>query len=229
MENNKKKEKSHYVTILIIGNTNVGKTLLLERIVKGNDLDRFQTQVTIGVEFAELTYDFGTGRTYKVQFIDVPGGQTARTMVSSYYRGVDGIIAVYDVNEAKTFDALCGEWLPTAGEMVGKENTPALVIANKKDLWVKGEKKLTQCIETQTRDLNLSLHDRLMLDANITIASALVWKFPDRETPVDSFVWRLIKRKAETNGDSESGGRISLFSRDVDENGARANDQECAC
>lgn len=208
-------------TILIIGDPGVGKTLLSKRVLNGSALDDFQTEVTIDPDFVAVTYDFGTDRKYTVNFVDVPGGVRARSLVASYYRGVDAIIAVYDVTAPRTFDSLRDEWLPAAGDMVGKDNTPLLVIANKIDLWKRDAQTLTNFIDSHTRDINLRLHDRLMLKENIVPASALVWRFPDRETPIDNFVYEVLTRKAEAAGDMETSGRIALFTRDFDERSAR--------
>jgi len=68
-----------------------------------------------------------------------------------------------------------------------------------------------------------------MIKDNLVPASALCWKFPDRETPFDAFVRRVIQRKAEHSGDAETSKRISLFERDVDERGVRAGDEGSAC
>jgi len=71
---------------------------------------------TIGVDFKvkvmDVVQDPTTGQTKKIKVTvwDTAGQERFRTLTSSYYRGAQGIILVYDVSRRDTFDNL-STWL----------------------------------------------------------------------------------------------------------------------
>ncbi len=52
------------------------------------------------------------GKNIKFQIWDTAGQDRFRTLTSSYYRGADGIIIVYDITEQSTFDDIAKHWVP---------------------------------------------------------------------------------------------------------------------
>ena len=58
-----------------------------------------------------------------------------RTIVSSFYRGADGLIVVYDVTDRSSFERV-PSWLSEA-KFHGAENCIALLVGNKTDKEVK--------------------------------------------------------------------------------------------
>ncbi len=63
---------------------------------------------------------------------DTAGQERFRTITSAYYRGADGIIMVYDVTSAESFDHV-EEWLSEV-DRYANENTSKLLVGNKADL-----------------------------------------------------------------------------------------------
>lgn len=51
-------------------------------------------------------------RRMKFQIWDTAGQDRFRTITSAYYRGVDGIIMVYDLTDPKSIDDLEKYWIP---------------------------------------------------------------------------------------------------------------------
>lgn len=220
-------------TILLIGNSGVGKTLISQCIAKGEPLQEFLTEVTIQPELLFVDYDLREFGRHRVAFIDPPGARNARELVKSYYRGSDGILAVFDVNEARSYEDLRDDWLPAAGELVGHANVPVLVLANKTDLLLRSaaaarpEKKLARLLETAQRELGTSFPDRLDF-VDVVGTSARHWVFPATPSPLDSFVQSLLERKLKDDAAVvRAGGRISLFYRDAPETGREARDGDC--
>ncbi|CAN0267618.1 unnamed protein product, partial [Hapterophycus canaliculatus] len=66
-------------------------------------------QSTIGVDFKVKMVDAG-GKRIKMTIWDTAGQERFRTLTSSYYRGAQGIMLVYDVTRPETFDNL-SKWL----------------------------------------------------------------------------------------------------------------------
>ncbi|CAM9727706.1 unnamed protein product [Phaeothamnion confervicola] len=66
-------------------------------------------QSTIGVDFKVKMMDIGNKRV-KMTIWDTAGQERFRTLTSSYYRGAQGIMLVYDVTRPDTFENL-SKWL----------------------------------------------------------------------------------------------------------------------
>lgn len=115
--------------IVLIGDTGVGKTCLLQRYRK-NDFS-FDTKQTIGVEFAtkELTVK---GKAVKAQIWDTAGQERYRAITKAYYRGAVGALVVYDITDRETFDNL-QRWI---SEVQGNANAniKLMLVGNKSDL-----------------------------------------------------------------------------------------------
>lgn len=91
-------------------------------------------QSTIGVDFKVKQLELNNKR-IKLTVWDTAGQERFRTLTSSYYRGAQGVIMVYDVTRRDSFDNL-DHWLkevklysPNNGEGVVK-----LLVGNKIDL-----------------------------------------------------------------------------------------------
>jgi Ras-related protein Rab-18 len=91
-------------------------------------------QSTIGVDFKVKHVEAGEKRV-KITTWDTAGQERFRTLTSSYYRGAQGVIMVYDVTRRDSFENL-DQWLkevklytPNNGEGVVK-----LLVGNKIDL-----------------------------------------------------------------------------------------------
>ena len=116
--------------IVVIGDTGVGKSSLLCRF----EDDSFMANhiATIGVDFKvrSLRVD---DKVYKLQLWDTAGQERFRTITSSYYRNADGIILVYAMNDARSFENVC-HWMNEIKRYSRKESCCTLLVANKSDL-----------------------------------------------------------------------------------------------
>ncbi|CAJ0843697.1 7557_t:CDS:2 [Entrophospora sp. SA101] len=93
--------------ILLVGNSNVGKSSLLLRFTDDTFLPHEEVSATIGQE-------------------------RFRTLTSSYYRGAQGIIFVYDVSIRETFDQL-DNWFNELNTYCSNKNIAKIIIGNKID------------------------------------------------------------------------------------------------
>ena len=97
----------HLLKVLLIGDAGVGKSSLLLRYTE----DKFDEALgsTIGVDFKVKTGE-ADGKRVKLTLWDTAGQERFRTLTSSYYRGAQGVVLVYDVTRRATFDDL-QRWL----------------------------------------------------------------------------------------------------------------------
>jgi len=91
--------------LLLIGNSSVGKSSLLLRFSDEQWLPEDESSATIGVDFRVHKLEV-KGRKVKLSIWDTAGQERFRTITSSYYRGAQGIVLVYDVSSRESFDAL---------------------------------------------------------------------------------------------------------------------------
>jgi len=93
------------VKLLLIGNSSVGKSSLLLRFSDEHFLPEDESTATIGVDFRVHKMEV-KGKKVKLSIWDTAGQERFRTITSSYYRGAQGIILVYDVSNRESFEAL---------------------------------------------------------------------------------------------------------------------------
>lgn len=111
----------------------VGKTSLMERYV--NLRFSQQYKATIGADF--LTKDVIIGnRPVNLQIWDTAGQERYQSLGSAFYRGADACILVYDMTDARSFDALDSwrdEFLVSAAPR-DPDSFPFVVLGNKVDV-----------------------------------------------------------------------------------------------
>jgi small GTP-binding protein len=117
------------IRIIVIGDAAVGKTQMMIRYCD-NQFNQTGTS-TVGVDFKtkSVTLD---GIPYKIQIWDTAGQERFRNIVENYYRRAQGIILVYDVTNADTFQSL-NEWFSSI-DKYANPNTPVIICGNKTDL-----------------------------------------------------------------------------------------------
>jgi Ras-related protein Rab-8A len=101
------------IKILMIGDSGVGKTCLLLRYANQSFSPTFIT--TIGIDFKIKNIELD-GKRIKLQIWDTAGQERFRTITTSYFRGAQGILLVYDVADR-------------SASPHGSTDTPALALA----------------------------------------------------------------------------------------------------
>ena len=115
--------------VLLLGNSDVGKSSLLLRYVDSVWNDAFVP--TIGVDFKVKTLTINEKKV-KMQIWDTAGQERFRTVVATYFRGAHGILLLYDVTNKDSFKNL-ESWLIEI-EKNAKEKVLKILIGNKCDL-----------------------------------------------------------------------------------------------
>ena len=115
--------------ILLLGNSDVGKSSIILRYVDNSWSDTFVP--TIGVDFKVKSLDVDN-KSIKMQIWDTAGQERFRNVISSYFKGSHGILLIYDITNDDSFKNL-DNWLSQIEEYANK-NVLKILIGNKKDL-----------------------------------------------------------------------------------------------
>ena len=90
--------------LVMIGNTCVGKSAIVKRFCDHKYLPPYDP--TIGVDFSAAHLKIDSENTVKLQIWDTAGQESFSAIIRSYYRGVAGVVMVYDICNRKSFNKL---------------------------------------------------------------------------------------------------------------------------
>ncbi|XP_022750927.1 ras-related protein RABC1-like [Durio zibethinus] len=125
----KQTEFDYLFKFLMIGDSGVGKSSLLLSFTS----DTFEElSPTIGVDF-KVKYVNAGGKNLKLAIWDTAGQERFRTLTSSYYRGAQGIIMVYDVTRRDTFTNLSEVWSKEIELYSTNQDCIKMLVGNKVD------------------------------------------------------------------------------------------------
>ncbi|KAI5187752.1 Ras-related protein Rab-13 [Nematocida homosporus] len=115
--------------LLIIGESGVGKTSILQRFIENVFKKGFTS--TIGIDFRSKRIKVD-GVEVELQIWDTAGQERFFSITKSYYRGSDGIFLTFDISSENSFRST-EKWMAAIRSKVD-ENVPIFLLANKKDL-----------------------------------------------------------------------------------------------
>ena len=117
--------------IILIGKSAVGKSSLIQRLCfnKFGDIES-----TIGCAF-NRKYIYINDKKIGLDCWDTAGQERFKSIIPMYFKGVSGILLVYDVTCKNSFNELIEYWIPLVLDFYKRDNLPQIVIAaNKIDL-----------------------------------------------------------------------------------------------
>lgn len=114
--------------IIIVGDSNVGKTSIVHRFLH-NECPQ-PVHLTVGVDFGIRVVQVGSVR-IKLQIWDTAGQEIYRSIASAYYRNSAGCIAMFDLTNQRSFQSL-QTWVRDI--YIAAPNARCIVVGNKSDL-----------------------------------------------------------------------------------------------
>jgi small GTP-binding protein len=123
--------------LLLIGDSNVGKTSLLLRYLDNTFSDKYIT--TIGVEFKSKDITLNN-KTYKIHIWDTAGQERYKSITRNFYKHAEGIIFVYDITNKTSFSNL-KNWISNAEN---EADFKIIIVGNKLDMESRREVSIEQ-------------------------------------------------------------------------------------
>ncbi|KAF8883006.1 ras family-domain-containing protein [Infundibulicybe gibba] len=194
------------VKLLLIGNSSVGKSSLLLRFSDEQWLPEDESSATIGVDFRVHKMEID-GKKVKLSIWDTAGQERFRTITSSYYRGAQGIILVYDVSNRETFDAL-PRWFSELDTYVSSSVVKIVV----------GNKEHTRQVPTAEAEAFAERMDALFVETSAKTAHNVPAVFHD-----------IVQRIIQTPSCGWRGGGMPGGVQVVGLNQPEAESGGCAC
>lgn len=175
-------EQEHYLfKIIIIGDSGVGKTALVNRYIK--DVFQEENELTIGVDYASKIIELNNNTTAKLQIWDTAGQEVFKSITLSYYKNISGAILCYDVNNMNSFISI-EKWLNELNDR-GPETCVKMLLGIKND---KGKKFR----EVKTEDAKKFAKDNKLLFGEISNKNPL-YRYINNGLTVDETFLNLAK------------------------------------
>lgn len=125
--------RRYYLKVLVLGDAGVGKTALLEQFVNRRFVGSYKA--TIGCDFLVKEMRVGDAQV-TMQLWDTAGQERYQSLGSSYYKGADAVLLVFDRTTPASLSRI-GTWKEEfllQGGVSLPETFPFCVVGNKSDL-----------------------------------------------------------------------------------------------
>ena len=137
VDNNKKLVNSQgYLSFILIGDTEVGKTCFFNRYFR--DTFSFDFLSTIGIEKESKLVKINN-EIYKITLWDTAGQERFKSLPRKYYQNADGVFLLFDVTKEDTFNNV-SNWVNDIKEYSnivvgqdGQQQVPLFLLGNKID------------------------------------------------------------------------------------------------
>uniref|UniRef100_A0A0G4ICB9 Uncharacterized protein n=1 Tax=Chromera velia CCMP2878 TaxID=1169474 RepID=A0A0G4ICB9_9ALVE len=126
--------------VVFVGDCNVGKTKLCERIGRPDLLFTDEGFPTIGIDFISRRVVKQGGETVRLQLWDTAGQERFRSLIPSYVRDADVVVFVYDVTKESSLREV-DRWNSVWKERVTNSNSGCMLVGTKTDK--EGERRIT--------------------------------------------------------------------------------------
>ena len=120
------KQKNNF-KIIILGESNVGKTTIFHRFIGDKILNN---TATVGVEFKIKEFIYNNNK-YTIQLYDTAGQERFRCVTQAYYRIGDGYFVVFDLSNKDSLDSV-KYWIQSIIDMTQSHNI--IILGNKDDI-----------------------------------------------------------------------------------------------
>ncbi|KAI9464389.1 ras-domain-containing protein [Russula earlei] len=175
------------VKLLVIGAASVGKSSLLLRFADRRWIPENEAVATVGVD--TWVYKLHVkGKNVNLTIWDTAGQERFRAITSSYYRGTQGILLVYDITDRGSYEAI--PWWFAERSRYVPERTVKIVVGNKAD------KEYARQVSTEEAAAYAASMGCLFVETSAKAAVGARRAFYDvldriAETPAEPVLWAV--------------------------------------
>ena len=101
MESDTESEYDYTIKLLVLGDTNVGKTKFIIRFSENKFQEEYMATIGIDLKFSTIEIK---GKKIRVQMWDTAGQEKYRSITKNLFLKVQGILALYDITNDITFE-----------------------------------------------------------------------------------------------------------------------------
>ena len=118
--------------ILLIGDSSVGKTSLIQRYANG--IFKEEYLATVGLDYY-TKQEMINNLNVLVKLWDTAGQERFKALTPNYFRNAEGVVLAYDVTNSESFENL-KFWINSIKSNLGEKNIfiPIIIIGNKIDM-----------------------------------------------------------------------------------------------
>ena len=127
-----KKESNLTYKIITVGNSEVGKTAIIKRVVS-NTFDDYNLP-TIGMNLSQKIISLKNNKEITLQLVDTAGQEKYKSLGKNYFKNAEGILFVFALNNLQSFEDI-PNWIKIFNDSSDENlNLPLYLVGNKKDL-----------------------------------------------------------------------------------------------
>ena len=153
IDNEKEEEDIEDIKVILIGDSGVGKTNLINTCVGLQFEDG--KRPTISGSFLEKIIEIDNQK-YSVNLWDTAGQEVYRGVTKLFFKGSEIVILVYDITNYESFKSL-EEWIKITKEII-ENNFIYGIVGNKNDLYL-----LSQVKEEEAKSLAETINSQIQL------------------------------------------------------------------
>jgi small GTP-binding protein len=109
MRNNNITQDTSCIKVVLVGESNTGKTSIINRFC--SDIFNEETHVTVGCSCLSRTIEVAPYQKVKLKIWDTAGQETYRSINKIFYKEAKIVIFVYDITNIKSFKEIGSYWL----------------------------------------------------------------------------------------------------------------------
>lgn len=128
----KKSNEDFSLKIMLLGDTNVGKTSVVLKFINANMTIDDNYIATIGMDQKVKYVDYKDYK-IKLEIWDSAGQERFNSITTNYIKGADGILYVFDLTCYESLNNL-KNWFKMAEKIIDTKSVKRIIMANKSDL-----------------------------------------------------------------------------------------------
>jgi small GTP-binding protein len=126
MDNDNNNEITEVCKVVLLGESGVGKTCIIDRFINDNFDDNQKTTGISTFTAKTMTFDEFQGKSVKFEIWDTAGQEKYRSLNKIFYKDAGVAILVYDITNSQSFEEIRQYWSNQIKEFAPKDTSKKL-------------------------------------------------------------------------------------------------------